>query len=78
MDKNGQNGSDGQEWNGRWTSSSTDRSEKPTGQTANPRAISSVKAATLQIFRVFRAFRGQKRVVGTMPIAVFFACRRYL
>jgi hypothetical protein len=25
-----------------------------------PRAISSVKAATLQIFRVFRAFRGQK------------------
>jgi len=27
------------------------------------RAGSSVKAATLQIFRVFRAFRGQKKIL---------------
>jgi hypothetical protein len=38
----------------------SDPSEKPIGQITNPRAISSVEAATLQIFRVFRAFRGQK------------------
>jgi hypothetical protein len=30
------------------------------GQITNSRAISSVKTATLQIFRAFRAFRGQK------------------
>ena len=39
---------------------STDPSEIATDQTAILRAIPSVKAATLQIFRVFRAFRGQK------------------
>jgi hypothetical protein len=38
----------------------TDPSEAPTNQTANPHAISSVKATTLQIFRVFR---GQKWVM---------------
>jgi hypothetical protein len=42
----------------------TDQSEKPIGQITNPRAGSSVKAATLQIFRVFRAFRGQKMGCG--------------
>ena len=36
----------------------TDPSEKPIGQIKNSRAISSVEAAILQIFRVFRAFRG--------------------
>jgi hypothetical protein len=38
----------------------SDPSEKPIGQITNSRAISSVEAATLQIFRAFRAFRGQK------------------
>jgi len=38
----------------------TDQSEKPIGQITNSRAISSIEAATLQIFRVFHAFRGQK------------------
>jgi hypothetical protein len=57
--------------NGRWTeimshltglipniADLTDPSEKPIGQIKNSRAISSVEAAILQIFRVFRAFRG--------------------
>mgnify|MGYP000906380596 CR=1 FL=1 len=35
----------------------TDQSEKPIDQITNSRAIPSVEAATLQIFR---AFRGQK------------------
>jgi hypothetical protein len=45
----------------------TDRSEKPIGQITNSRAIPSVEAATLQIFRVFRAFRGQKMGCGRQP-----------
>ena len=65
----------GREWtmdDGRWTeimspfraspniADPTDPSEKPIGQITNSRAISSVEAAPLQIFRAFRAFRGQK------------------
>ena len=38
----------------------TNQSEKPIEQITNSRAIPSVEATTLQIFRVFRAFRGQK------------------
>jgi hypothetical protein len=38
----------------------TDPSEKTIDQITNSRAIPSGKATTLQIFRVFRAFRGQK------------------
>jgi hypothetical protein len=49
----------------------TDLSEKATDQITNPRAISSVKAATLQIFRVFRAFRGQKMGCGRQPTPSF-------
>ena len=42
----------------------TDLSEKATDQITNSRAIPSVKATTLQIFRVFCAFRGQKMGCG--------------
>jgi hypothetical protein len=42
----------------------TDLSEKATDQITNSRAIPSVEATTLQIFRVFRAFRGQKISCG--------------
>jgi hypothetical protein len=34
--------------------------EETTNQTEIPHAISFVEAATLQIFRAFRVFRGQK------------------
>jgi hypothetical protein len=40
------------------------QSEKTANQTEIPLASSFVKAATLQIFRVFRAFRGQKMGCG--------------
>jgi hypothetical protein len=51
-----------------WLKNITDRSVgKTTDQITNPRAIPSVEAATLQIFRAFRAFRGQK-----MPFCVVY------
>jgi len=45
------------------------------------RAGSSVKAATLQIFRVFRAFRGQKMGCGRQPtpsLFVWFVVKKWL
>jgi hypothetical protein len=39
----------------------TDSSEKTTDQIANSLAIPSGDATTLQIFRAFRVFRGQKK-----------------
>ena len=54
----------------------TDLSEKATDQITNSRAIPSVEAATIQIFRDFRAFRGQKIGCGRQPTPSFFVSFR--
>jgi hypothetical protein len=48
--------------------------------TFNPHAIPSIEAAALQIFRVFRAFRGQKMGCGRQPtpsLFVYFVVKKF-
>ncbi len=52
----------------------TDLSEKATDQITNSRAIPSGKATTPQIFRAFRAFRGQKNGLRAISPRQVFSC----